>query len=90
MGCDDWLIHAATNPFGFRHFTRYGSDNQIDLDFRTNPGIECTLQYSADMSTWTTIDTVTFSNTNANATCTDSLPARVNGRRAFYRVMWTP
>ena len=48
------------------------------------------IQWSTDLVNWTTIDTLTFTNTNTNATYTDTLPARVNGLRAFYRVSYMP
>ena len=50
------------------------------------------IQWSTDLVTWQTITTtpLTFTNTNTNATYTDTLPARVNGQRAFYRVSYTP
>ena len=48
------------------------------------------VQWSADLVNWTTIDTVIFSNTNTNATYTDTAGARVNQARVFYRVSYTP
>jgi hypothetical protein len=48
------------------------------------------IQWSTDLINWTTIDTITFTNTFTNATYTDTLPARINGQRAFYRVSYTP
>ena len=50
------------------------------------------IQWSTDLVTWQKITTtpLTFTNTNTNATYTDTLPARVNGQRAFYRVSYTP
>jgi hypothetical protein len=48
------------------------------------------IQWSLDLVTWTTLSTQTFTNTNATYTCTDTLAARVNGQRAFYRVSYTP
>ncbi len=63
---------------------------QVGLRWNAIPNKPYQIQWSTDLITWTTIDTLTFTNTNTNATYTDNLPARVNGQRAFYRVMWTP
>jgi arylsulfatase A-like enzyme len=52
----------------------------------------CQIQWSTDLVTWQTITATSliFTSTNTNATYTDTLPARVNGQRAFYRVSYTP
>ena len=63
---------------------------QVGLRWNAIPNKPYQIQWSTDLITWTTIETLTFTNTNTNATYTDNLPARVNGQRAFYRVMWTP
>jgi hypothetical protein len=63
---------------------------QVGRRWNAIPNKPYQIQWSTDLITWTTIDTLTFTNTNTNATYTDSLPARVNGQRAFYRVMWNP
>lgn len=63
---------------------------QVGLRWNAIPNKPYQIQWSTDLVTWTTIDTLTFTNTNTNATYTDSLPARINGQRAFYRVMWNP
>ncbi len=63
---------------------------QVGLRWNAIPNKPYQIQWSTDLITWTTIDTLTFTNTNTNATYTDTLPARVNGLRAFYRVSYTP
>jgi arylsulfatase A-like enzyme len=65
---------------------------QVVLRWNAVPNKPYQIQYSTDLVTWQTISStpLTFTNTNTNATYTDTLPARINGQRAFYRVMWTP
>lgn len=63
---------------------------QVGLRWNAIPNKPYQIQWSTDLITWTTIETLTFTNTNTNATYTDNLPARVNGQRAFYRVVWNP
>jgi hypothetical protein len=63
---------------------------QVTLRFNAVPNKPYQIQWSTDLINWTTIDTQTYTNTNTNATYTDTLPARVNGQRAFYRVNYTP
>ena len=63
---------------------------QVGLRWNAVPNKPYQIQWSTDLSTWTTIDTLTFTNTNTNATYTDTLPARIRGLRAFYRVSYTP
>jgi hypothetical protein len=63
---------------------------QVGLRWNAIPNKPYQIQWSTDLITWTTIETLTFTNTNTNATYTDNLPARVNGLRAFYRVVWNP
>ena len=48
-----------------------------------------TVQYSTDLVNWTPIDTVTFTNTNTNASYTDTNLSRISGSKAFYRVSYT-
>lgn len=63
---------------------------EVGLRWNAVPNKPYQVQWSTDLLNWTTIETLTFTNTNTNATYTDSLPARVNGQRAFYRVVWNP
>lgn len=65
---------------------------QVVLRWNATPNKPYQIQYSTDLVTWQTITTtpLTFTNTNTNATYTDTLPARINGQRAFYRVSYTP
>jgi len=63
---------------------------QVGLRWDAVPNKPYQIQWSADLVNWQTIDTLIFTNTNTNATYTDSLPERVNGQRAFYRVSHTP
>ena len=63
---------------------------QVGLRWNAIPNKPYQIQWSTDLVTWQTIETLTFTNTNTNATYTDSLPERVNGQRAFYRVSYTP
>jgi len=60
--------------------------------FRWNalPGKPYAVQWSPNLTDWTTIDTVSFTAVNTNGTYTDNAPARVNQPRAFYRVSYTP
>ena len=62
-----------------------------ELSFRWNAVANkpYAVQYSTDLVNWITIDTVTFPSVNTNGHYTDTLPARVNGARAFYRVSYT-
>jgi hypothetical protein len=63
-----------------------------ELSFRWNAVANkpYAVQWSTDMVNWTPIDTVTFPSVNTNGHYTDTLPERVNGARAFYRVSYTP
>ena len=63
---------------------------QVGLRWNATPNKPYEIQWSTDLLHWTTIDTLTFTNTYTNASYTDTLPARVNGQRAFYRVSWAP
>ena len=63
---------------------------QVGLRWDAVPNKPYQIQWSADLVNWQTIDTLIFTNTNTNATYTDSLPERVNGQRAFYRVSHIP
>ncbi|MDH4451910.1 MAG: sulfatase-like hydrolase/transferase [Verrucomicrobiota bacterium] len=63
---------------------------QVGLRWNAVPNKPYQIQWSTDLVSWQTIETLTFTNTNTNATYTDTLPARVNGQRAFYRVSYTP
>jgi len=65
---------------------------QVFLRWNAVPNKPYQIQYSTDLITWQNITTtpLTFTNTSTNATYTDTLPARVNGQRAFYRVSYTP
>ncbi|MFZ4595561.1 MAG: hypothetical protein ACOYOF_14980, partial [Verrucomicrobiaceae bacterium] len=63
---------------------------QVGLRWNAVPNKPYKIQWSTDLMNWTTIDTLTFTNTHTNATYTDTLPARVNGQRAFYRVSYNP
>ena len=65
---------------------------QVILRWNAVPNKPYQIQYSTDLVTWQNITTtpLTFTNTSTNATYTDTLPARVNGQRAFYRVSYTP
>ena len=63
---------------------------QVGLRWNAIPNKPYQIQWSTDLVNWQTIETLTFTNTNTNATYTDSLPERVNGQRAFYRVSYTP
>ena len=65
---------------------------QVILRWNALPNKPCQIQYSTDLVTWQNITAtpLTFTNTSTNATYTDTLPARVNGQRAFYRVSYSP
>lgn len=63
---------------------------QVGLRWNAIPNKPYQIQWSTDLVNWQTIETLTFTNTYTNATYTDSLPERVNGMRAFYRVVWNP
>jgi arylsulfatase A-like enzyme len=63
---------------------------QVGLRWNATPNKTCLVQCSTDLVTWQTVDTLMFTNTYTNATYTDSLPERVNGQRAFYRIVHLP
>jgi phosphodiesterase/alkaline phosphatase D-like protein len=67
------------------------SPGQVMLRWNAVPNKPYQIQWSTDLVNWQTITTtpLTFSNTATNATYTDTLPARVNGQRAFYRVSYS-
>jgi hypothetical protein len=77
-------------PIQLAHLSPNVAPGQVGLRWNAIPNKPYQIQWSNDLITWTTIDTLTFTNTNTNATYTDNLPARVNGLRAFYRVVWNP
>lgn len=79
------VVNNAVEDLAVASFTRYGSNNQIDLDFKATPGTTYTLQYSTDMSTWTTIGSVTSDGNSAGFTETD--PTRLGQAKGFYRVV---
>lgn len=79
------VVNNAVEDLAVASFTRYGSSNQIDLDFKATPGTTYTLQYSADMSTWTTIGSVTSDGNSAGFTETDG--TRLGQAKGFYRVV---
>ncbi len=68
------------------------SPGQVSLRWNAVVNKPYQIQWSTDLINWQNILTtpLTFTNTNTNATYTDTLPARVNGQRAFYRVSYTP
>jgi bilirubin oxidase len=79
------VVNNAVEDLAVASFTRYGANNQIDLDFKATPGTTYTLQYSTDLSTWNTIGSVTSDGTSAGFTETDS--ARLGQAKGFYRVV---
>ncbi len=62
------------------------------MTFRWNavPNKPYSVQWSPDMVTWTTIDTLTLPATNTNGTYTDTNAARLTGSKGFYRVSYRP
>jgi arylsulfatase A-like enzyme len=62
----------------------------VGLRWNAVPNKVYTIEWSVDLVNWTAIDTRTFTNTFTNATYTDTLPAHINGQRAFWRVRYTP
>jgi hypothetical protein len=62
------------------------------VTFRWNaiPNRPYTVQWSPDLATWTSIDTVTFPAANTNGSYTDTQGARVGQPKGFYRVGYTP
>ncbi|MBX7207847.1 MAG: sulfatase-like hydrolase/transferase [Verrucomicrobiaceae bacterium] len=79
------VVNNAVEDLAVASFTRYGSNNQIDLDFKATPGTTYTLQYSTDLSTWTTIGSVTSDGNSAGFTETDG--TRLGQSKGFYRVV---
>jgi arylsulfatase A-like enzyme len=65
---------------------------QVMLRWNAVPNKQYQIQWSTDLVTWQNVTTtpMSFTNTATNATYTDTLPARVNGQRAFYRVSYSP
>jgi len=78
------VTNNATEDLSIASFTRYGNNSLISLDFKATPGTTYTLQWSPDLSSWTTVGSVTSDGTSANFTETDA--ARLSGNRGFYRV----
>ena len=68
------------------------AEGQVILRWNAVPNKPYQIQYSTDLVTWQYITTtpLTFTNTSTNATYIDTLPGRMNGQRAFYRVSYTP
>ena len=62
----------------------------VGLRWNAVPNKVYTIEWSTDLVNWTPIDTRTFTNTFTNATYTDTLPAHINGQRAFWRVRYDP
>jgi hypothetical protein len=79
------VVNNAVEDLAVASFTRYGSNNRVDLDFKATPGTTYTLQHSADMSTWTTIGSVTSDGNSAGFTETDV--TRLTQAKGFYRVV---
>jgi FtsP/CotA-like multicopper oxidase with cupredoxin domain/arylsulfatase A-like enzyme len=80
------VVNNTVEDLAVASFARSGSNNLIQLDFKTTPGTTYTLQYSADMTTgsWTDIGSVTSDGTSASFTETDA--SRLGQARGFYRV----
>jgi len=76
----------AVEDLAVASFTRTGSNNDIQLVFKSTVGTTYNLQYSPDMTTnsWTDIGSVTSDGTSANFTETDD--TRLGQARGFYRV----
>lgn len=72
--------------------TEVSSKTSNAMTFRWNavPNKTYSVQWSPDLVTWTTIDTVTPSATNSNGTYTDTNTTRLNGAKGYYRVSYTP
>ena len=79
------VVNNAVEDLAVASFTRYGGNNQIELDFKATPGTTYALQYSTDLANWTTIGSVTSDGTSAGFTETDN--ARLGQAKGFYRVM---
>jgi hypothetical protein len=79
------VVNNAVEDLAIASFTRYGSENLINLNFKATPGTTYTLQYSVDLGTWTDIGSVTSDGTSANFTETDA--SRLGQARGFYRVV---
>ena len=79
------VVNNAVEDLAVASFTRFGANNQIDLNFKATPGTTYTLQHSPDMSTWTTIGSVTSDGTSAGFTETDI--TRLSQAKGFYRVV---
>ena len=78
------VVNNAVEDLAVASFTRFGSNNQINLDFKATPGTTYNLQYSANLSNWVTIGSVTSDGTSAGFTETDA--TRLGQARGFYRV----
>lgn len=78
------VVNNAVEDLAVAGFTRYGSNNLIQLDFKSTPGTTYTLQWSPDLSTWTDVGSVTSDGTSASFTETDA--TRLSGTKGFYRV----
>ena len=78
------VVNNAVEDLAVASFTRIGSNNQIDLNFKATAGSTYNLQYSTDLSNWTDIGSVTSNGTSATFTETSS--TRLAQAKGFYRV----
>lgn len=78
------VVNNAVEDLAVASFTRYGSNNYIQLNFKATAGTTYTLQWSPDLSTWTDVGSVTSNGSSASFTETDA--TRLSGSRGFYRV----
>ena len=80
------VVNNSVEDLAIASFTRTGSNNFIQLDFKATTGTTYVLQYSTDLTTgsWTDIGSVTSDGTSATFTETDA--TRLGQARGFYRV----
>ena len=77
-------MNNAVEDLAISNFTRTGGNSLVTLQFKATPGTTYTLQYSADLATWSDVGSVTSDGTSATSTETDA--TRLGQAKGFYRV----
>ena len=79
------VVNNQTENLAIASTTRTAGSNYITFQFNATTGTTYTLQYSPDLSNWTTIGSVTSNGNSADFTETDS--THLSQSKGFYRVV---